>query len=101
MNDHKTHKFTNPLIFQSGLAVTFVLSSLTHTQVALADSAFFQPGNLVVSRVVYDNNANNVTVGMTLPPNCVPSGIIRLTYQDTPCRMPSELRGTRYDHGKS
>jgi hypothetical protein len=76
MNDHKTHKFTNSLIFQSGFAVTFVLSGLTHTQVALADSDFFQPGNLVVSRVVYDNNANNVTVGMTLPPNCVPSAII-------------------------
>ena len=31
---------------------------------------FFYPGNLVVSRSVYDNNPNNVTVGETLPPNC-------------------------------
>src|SRR5579863_9067006 len=31
---------------------------------------FFFPGNLVVSRSVYDNNANNVTVGEILPPNC-------------------------------
>src|SRR5208283_5447978 len=31
---------------------------------------FFIPGNLVVSRSVYDNNPNNVTVGQTLPPNC-------------------------------
>ncbi len=31
----------------------------------------FQPGNLVVSRSVYDNNASNVTVGEPLPPNCV------------------------------
>lgn len=30
----------------------------------------FFPGNLVVSRSVYDNNPNNVTVGQTLPPNC-------------------------------
>ena len=30
----------------------------------------FFPGNLVVSRSVYDNNPNNVTVGETLPPNC-------------------------------
>ncbi len=30
----------------------------------------FWPGNLVVSRSVYDNNANNVTVGEALPPNC-------------------------------
>jgi hypothetical protein len=33
----------------------------------------FNPGNLVVSRTVYDNLPGNVTVGQTLPPNCVPS----------------------------
>ncbi len=31
----------------------------------------FWPGNLVVSRSVYDNNASNLTVGEPLPPNCV------------------------------
>jgi hypothetical protein len=31
---------------------------------------YFYPGNLVVSRSVYDNNANNVKVGALLPPNC-------------------------------
>ncbi|HEY6412665.1 MAG TPA: hypothetical protein VIX42_03195 [Edaphobacter sp.] len=31
---------------------------------------FFFPGNLVVSRSVYDNNPNNVKVGTILPPNC-------------------------------
>ncbi len=31
---------------------------------------FFFPGNLVVSRSVYDNNPNNVQVGEILPPNC-------------------------------
>ncbi len=30
----------------------------------------FLPGNLVVSRSVYDNNPANVKVGMILPPNC-------------------------------
>src|SRR5271167_3447787 len=30
----------------------------------------FFPGNLVVSRSVYDDNANNVKVGAMLPPNC-------------------------------
>jgi hypothetical protein len=30
----------------------------------------FWPGNLVVSRSVYDNNPNNVQVGTILPPNC-------------------------------
>lgn len=36
------------------------------------DQPFFS-GNLVVSRSVYDNRAANVTVGETLPPNCVTS----------------------------
>jgi hypothetical protein len=31
---------------------------------------YFLPGNLVVSRSVYDNNANNIAVGTALPPNC-------------------------------
>ena len=30
----------------------------------------FYPGNLIVSRSVYDNNANNVKVGALLAPNC-------------------------------
>lgn len=33
----------------------------------------FNPGNLVVSRSVYDNLPGNVTVGEELPPNCVQS----------------------------
>ena len=34
-------------------------------------SAYFTPGNIVVSRSVYDNNPNNVVAGVTvLPPNC-------------------------------
>jgi hypothetical protein len=34
------------------------------------DHIHFFPGNLVVSRSVYDNNPNNVKVGALLPPNC-------------------------------
>ncbi len=30
----------------------------------------FQPGNLLVSRSVYDDNPNNVAVGQVLPPGC-------------------------------
>ncbi len=37
---------------------------------ASAQSTYFTPGNLVVSRSVYDNNPNNVKVGQILPPNC-------------------------------
>lgn len=35
-------------------------------------SDFFLPGNLLVSRSVYDNNPATVQVGDSLPPNCVP-----------------------------
>ena len=34
------------------------------------NSKKFWPGNLVVSRSVYDNKASNVVVGTVLPPNC-------------------------------
>ncbi len=34
------------------------------------DRTVFYPGNLVVSRSVYDNNPANVKVGTVLPPNC-------------------------------
>jgi hypothetical protein len=34
------------------------------------DKAHFSPGNLVVSRSVYDNNPANVKVGTILPPGC-------------------------------
>ena len=37
---------------------------------ASRDSRVFLPGNLVVSRAVYDNNPGNVVVGTVLPPNC-------------------------------
>ena len=37
---------------------------------AQSTAPFFTPGNLVVSRSVYDNKAANVTVGQQLPPNC-------------------------------
>ena len=37
------------------------------------------PGNLVVSRSVYTGNAGSVTVGQTLPPNCVANKANKVT----------------------
>jgi hypothetical protein len=37
---------------------------------AAAAQTFFVPGNVVISRSVYDNNPNNVAVGQLLPPDC-------------------------------
>jgi hypothetical protein len=84
MKHTETPRFAHPLFFQSGLAVTLLLSGLTHTQVALADDddTDFRPGNLLVSRVLYDNKASNVTVGMTLPPGCV-TGCVTAAFDGT------------------
>jgi hypothetical protein len=35
----------------------------------------FWPGNLVLSRSVYDNKASNITVGEALPPGCVAANV--------------------------
>ena len=51
-------------------------AALALTCAASAQDQLFQPehrlypGNLVVSRSVYDNNPGNVSVGSILPPNC-------------------------------
>jgi hypothetical protein len=73
------YRFACPLAFQSGLAATLFVSGFAGGPAALADSDYFQPGNLLLSRVIYDNNPNNVTIGMTLPPNCVPSTTYSIT----------------------
>ncbi|HXW71737.1 MAG TPA: hypothetical protein VEK34_09905 [Methylocella sp.] len=35
-----------------------------------------EPGNLLLSRVLYDNNPNNVSVGSSLPPGCAPANCV-------------------------
>src|SRR5208282_6887888 len=52
---------------------------------AWADDGFFifLPGNLVVSRSVYDNNPNNVTVNEQLPPNCTSGNCVSATNDGT------------------
>jgi hypothetical protein len=74
----------SPMYFQTfrrpfvTCAAALTLSVLAPSLPAVAQngSAYFTPGNLVVSRSVYDNNPNNVEAGVTLlPPNCsAPSG---------------------------
>jgi hypothetical protein len=56
------------------LAVASMAALLTGSSAFPADSGFggpiFFPGNLLVSRSVYDNNSKNVKIGEVLPPNC-------------------------------
>src|SRR5262249_51248 len=59
-----------PLVWAAALAL-LVFNAAAGLRAVFADDNFFLPGNLVVSRSVYDNNPANVEVGMTLPPDCV------------------------------
>src|SRR5215469_2124845 len=58
--------------FQSYLGAVLIFFALGSGSAAFAQngSAFFVPNNLLLSRVIYDNNPNNVVVGMQLPPGC-------------------------------
>jgi hypothetical protein len=73
MNAAGSRFFARLPIFQSSMAVTLFLSGIVSATGALADDdgVQFEPGNLLVSRSVYDNKPANVVVGTTLPPNCV------------------------------
>jgi hypothetical protein len=63
--------------FARVFAPALFVNALAGASLAYAGSAYFSPGNLVLSRTVYDNNPNNVTVGETLPPNCaVPASCV-------------------------
>ena len=56
-----------------GLPAVWLLAAAVLTAPTLASGAsdFFLPGNLVVSRSVYDNRSDNVIADVTvLPPNC-------------------------------
>ena len=72
---------TRSMVFQSGFAATLLAAGLTYTQSAVADDDDgFRPGNLLVSRAVYDNNPNNVVAGVTqLPPGCTSSNCVTAT----------------------
>src|SRR5262249_26172699 len=74
MKDPENHKSARSLILRSSMAATALLCSFALTSSTQADDedAGFQPGHLLVSRVVYDNNPNNVVAGATvLPPGCI------------------------------
>ena len=68
--------------FRKNLAVTILLSSVVGATGARADDddINFKPGNLLVSRSVYENNPANVVAGTTqLPPNCVAPNCVTAT----------------------
>jgi hypothetical protein len=79
---HKPATRTSRAFLHLGLTVIVLSAGLASSSAALADDADFEPGNLLLSRVVYDNNPNNVVVGQTLPPNCV-TGCVKAKFDGT------------------
>lgn len=81
MNVARSRRFAGPTAFRSGLVVTVFLSGIVGATGAFADDddIGFRPGNLLVSRSVYDNNPANVVVGTALPPNCVAPNCVTAT----------------------
>lgn len=67
-----THVHSQFRLSIAGLAAIILLPSASLVAQGHGKPAF-DPGNLVVSRTVYDNLSSNVTVGELLPPNCLAS----------------------------
>ncbi len=67
---------------ETSVSATTVLLCLSLAPSALADEDRdgLQPDNILVSKVVYDNNVNNVIAGATqLPPGCVGAACVTAT----------------------
>ncbi len=57
----------------------FLLLSAAAAGLSASAQTVLTPGNLVVSRSVYQGNASTVTVGEVLPPGCVPNAATKVT----------------------
>jgi hypothetical protein len=69
----KTRSLRERLLSTTRFAVTLLATTALGSTLAYAEEiTFFFPGNLLLSRSVYDSPANIITPGVTqLPPNCV------------------------------
>jgi hypothetical protein len=82
MNVAGSRLSVRPPAFRTGMAVTLFLSGVVGATGAFADEddINFRPGNLLVSRSVYDNNPESVVAGTTLlPPNCIAPNCVTAT----------------------
>jgi hypothetical protein len=58
------------ILTQQLVVLSLIVISGAVAASAQKDRTFFSPGNVVISRSVYDNNPNNVQIGELLPPGC-------------------------------
>jgi hypothetical protein len=81
MQDTRVFTIAPPRVLPAGLAVALVVSGLAGGIAARADDdARLRPGNLLLSRVIFDNNPKTVVAGVTLlPPNCVGTACVKAT----------------------
>jgi hypothetical protein len=70
LNANRSGALKRAIAAVSFAAFVATIPAFAQDQKDSRDNFFFWPGNLVVSRSVYDNNPNNVRVGEILPPNC-------------------------------
>ncbi|MGD0446478.1 MAG: hypothetical protein ABSA39_21280 [Edaphobacter sp.] len=78
----KTKSLWHPFVTGIAAISLSVLATLPAAAQSNNDAfPFFFPGNLVVSRSVYDNNAKNIAVGTLLAPNCTSTAAA----SGTPC----------------
>src|ERR1700730_18978026 len=86
MQYRKACSFFGVRAARSSLVAALAVSCLAGSQIARSDDddGHLFPGNLLVSRSVYDNKASNVVAGTTLlPPNCVGSACAVATADGT------------------
>jgi hypothetical protein len=80
---NKIHRFVIARPLQLSVAGGLILSGMSGVAVAGDHDFRTTPGNLLLSRTVYDNNAANVSVGASLPPNCATANCVAAQYNGT------------------
>jgi hypothetical protein len=73
---HLPRRFSARVVSPLTVAALLVAPSLCAQQFSAPGWPQFFPGNLVVSRSVYDNQAGNVSQGEQLPPQCTSSNCV-------------------------
>ena len=85
MTAKETRSLRGRSLSNTRFAIALLATTALGGTLAYADEiTFFLPGNLLVSRSVYDSPANIITPGVTqLPPGCTPGNCVTATADGT------------------